>query len=157
MVLADIKVKANIYQNRVRIITSSMNPDSPSTTSCTCTEAPEHRQFWTDNQDIETRQLSVEIPTKRSRLFHLTRLPKFINRKDNQKKSTYQSSIKTDPSSTTAIKEFNYNSPKRRLRRVKGIQRNSSFTASPSRWSYISTTQTLHRDDHHESQPIQTD
>jgi hypothetical protein len=86
MVLADIKVKANIYQNRVRIITSSMNPDSPSTTSCTCTEASEHRQFWTYNQNIETGQLSVEIPTIRSRLFHLTRLSKVINKKDNQKK-----------------------------------------------------------------------
>jgi len=84
MILADIKVKANIYQNRVRIITSSMTPESP--LKCSCTEASGHRQFWTDNQNIETRRLSVEIPTKRSRLFHLTRLPKFINKKDNQKK-----------------------------------------------------------------------
>ena len=149
MVLADIKVKANIYQNRVRIITSPMTPDS--SLKCSCTEAFEYRQFWTDNQNIEIRQVSVEIPTKRSRLFHLTRLPKFINKKDNQKKSTYQSSIKTDPSSTTTVKEFNYNSPKRRLRRIKGIQRNSPFTASPTRWPNISTTQTRHRDDHHES------
>jgi hypothetical protein len=157
MVLADIKVKANIYQNRVRIITSSMNPDSPSTISCTCTEASEHRQSWTTTKASKLVNSASRFPPNDPAFSTSPECQSLSTKKSTKKKPTYQSSAKTDPSTTTTVKEFNYNSSKRWLRRIKGIQRNSPFTASPTRLLYISTTQTLHRDDHHQLQPIQTD